>query len=147
MNLPPLTEHTAALLQQIWSRPTRFDRFLRKPDHRLPLIEQVAQSGEIAAVPSLLDLLLDSSPGIAAAASQCLHRLVSTIHPHDFPAFDEEIRGAAYWQRPMSWDRLRPEDLPKLPVTPTSRSSILGLATLHRNGFVRESAVRELDLI
>lgn len=153
MRWPSLTPKTHELLTAIWARPTTLDWLVGRPDRRVDLIAQTADSGEFAAIPSLLELLFDTSAPVAAAASDCIHRLLLTIHPQSFYTLDEELRSFSYWRveeyfwTADKWRRLRPKDLPLLLRTASSRVSILGLASFHSNGHVREAAVETLESV
>jgi HEAT repeat protein len=143
-----LTPEAQELLRQIWSPPAVFDRLLGKADHRIPLIEQVGAGGEIAALLSILPLMLNKSAEVAQAASDCVHRLVSTVPPEQFPTLDEDVRKSSdYWYGPDSWCRLNPKQVATLPKTEITQASVMGVVSFHHNGHVREAAIRQLDRI
>ena len=147
MNSNSLSNQTTRLVQDI-RLPCDRQRWLSKAtDRRVQLANDIAASGEFAAIPLLLDLLFDESPRLAIAISDCLHHLLQQIAPKDLPVFDEQLRQFNDGRNPARWNQLLPADVPRLPKTLASRSSILGLASLHRNGYVREAAVCQLDLI
>jgi HEAT repeat protein len=143
------SDKTAALIQELRQPPSRFGWLTGEEDKRSQLVDEVASGGEIAAIPLVVDILFDESPRLAEAARDCIHRLLALVPQRDLPAFEEYFRRCEYyyWGSPLRWLALRPESVSRLPKTLASRTSILGLASFHRSGYVRESAVRELDLI
>jgi HEAT repeat protein len=136
--MQPLSDRTRSLLEQLHAGPGGTAR------ERVSLLRQVADSHEPTAIISLIHLLLDRSKQVAASASDAIHRLLANATAETLLDLDEEVRRAAAWGQPEGWARLRPEDLPNFPRTPASRCAVLGLATFHPSGHVREQAVRLL---
>ena len=141
------TERTAALLRELSTLRSRFGWIVTWEDRRVSLIELVTATEDVAAIPSLLNLLFDRSTAVSSATSNGLAKLVDSVPPRELPNLDEEVRSASYWENVEEWNRLRPAEVVQLAMSQESRSSILGLASFHRNGHVREVAVRQLDLI
>lgn len=145
MDLPRLTPSTEELLKQLWTAPPFLKRVFGSVDRRIALLEQIGQSDEIAAIPSLLELLIQSPSTVSQAAARCLHRLVTVVPCQQFPLLDDSVRSVAWWYGKSRWGQLRPSDISRLPTSPEFRTSILGLLSLHKNGYVRQVAVQELD--
>jgi HEAT repeat protein len=147
MRVPRLTAETYRLLQDVFGLRKRLGKTAGAPDPRLPLIEAVAASGELAAIPSLLELLVDRSPDVSAAVADSIQRLMSQVRPRDLLALDEHVRVGDSWSYLGGWNGIRPADVSTLAGSGAARSSVLGLVSFHRSGHVREAAVRQLDLI
>ena len=136
---------TQELLRQIWSVYSLIGRIPGTADHRLPIIRQIAESGDIAAISGLSELLLDESSEIADAASECVHRLLSETPVEILPSLEETVRGYGLAER--SWRNLKPTQVSALRTSPAARTSILGVASFSPSGYVREAAVHELARI
>jgi HEAT repeat protein len=143
--MKPLSDQTTALLQQLASGQGILARLTGSEAKRIHLIEQVAGCREVAAAVGLIGLLFDGSAAVAQSAAGAIHRLLAAAIEADLLALDEQLRRRDTWAAPMGWKHLRPEDLPGLPGTEQSRPSVLGMASFHPNGHVRERAVRLLS--
>ena len=64
----------------------------RNRDLRVSLIRQVAESGDVAAIPAIADLVLDKSPEVAEAASDCVHRLLLATSVECLHSLEEAMR-------------------------------------------------------
>jgi HEAT repeat protein len=139
-----LSDHTNVLLGQLYSRRGVFSRLTGASDaERVRLVGEVAESREPAAAIPLTRLLFDDSAPVAAAASDAIHQLLSAASPEDLIALDEHMRWES-WDWSSRWQQLRPDEVSALPRTEASRTSVLGLVSFHRSGYVRERAVRLL---
>ncbi|MBW3625223.1 MAG: hypothetical protein KY468_17635, partial [Armatimonadetes bacterium] len=112
-------------------------------------LQRVAESGESVAVPYILPLLLSPSEGIARAAARAVHRLMARVPPGNLPAFDDWLRTVYLFPYDRNfgnsdWNDLRPEGVSTLIRFPEETVSLLGAASGHRSGHVREAALRLL---
>ena len=76
-----------------------------------------------------------------------VHDIVTTLSPLQLASLDQRVRGwrnYAHYEL-NNWQHLRPSDVGRLARSPYS-ASLLGLASFHFNGHVREAAVSELAL-
>jgi len=89
--------------------------------------------------------LFNDSPGVALFAADAISWLVATCSPEDLLQLDEVVRWLYDWNAGRKWIEMQPEDLSSLPVTERSRGAVLGIASFHANGHVREAAVRQLS--
>jgi HEAT repeat protein len=136
--MKPLSDRAVALLEQICSAPKT------AAGDRVRLVGQVGECHEAAAVVPLIRLLFDRSREVAASASDAIHRLLAAATPDDLLGLDERVRREACYCYPGGWPYLQPGGLPALPWTAASPTSVLGLATFHPSGYVREQAIRLL---
>jgi HEAT repeat protein len=74
-----------------------------------------------------------------------VHNIVSELSPLDLAALDQRVRGwGAYsYYNLNNWQNLRPSDVIRLAQSKFA-VSLVGLASFHHSGYVREAAVREL---
>lgn len=136
-----LLELTAALYQRFFMRP-----FQGESDKLEAIVEIVAENNP-ALVPSLSCFLTDASPLVKRAAADAVGRLVALCRPEQLVALDESMRSHFGWHPYREWDRIRKQDVDRLPASKSMQSATLGLASCHHNGHVRERAVQLLDAI
>ncbi len=105
----------------------------------LALLDAVLAAGEpIAAVPAG-DLLLAHSEVVARAAARVVHGLLWGLDPALFPGLDRGARG-----RWIPQPRLSPSDVARLETLAREWPGVLALASVLRDGHVRERAVAAL---
>ena len=139
-----LSSETNALIEKLYSPPSILDRIRRKQYDPCEIIGQIADREEYAAITTLLPFLFEKLE-VAEAASEAIHRLVQVIPPEEFVAFDERFRCSIEWGVSAAWHALWPRKVGDLPKTVRSRPAVLGLASLHHSGYVREEAVCQLS--
>ncbi len=132
----PLSEQTRRLISELGSAPGN-----------VGLIHRLAECGEGAAIPHLASALCVAGGVAANAAGYAIHRLVSNLEPEELPWLDEQMRGISFYTMLERWKMLAPGEVESLPQTEETKASILGLASLHANGRIREAAVRQLARI
>lgn len=147
MDLPRVSPPTQELLNQLWAAPPFLERVFGGSDRRVSLLELVSRSDEYGAIPSLLEFLTEQSSAVSQAAAQCVHRLVTIVPIQQFPVLDESVRSVAWWYGKSRWGQLRPNDISRLPTSGECRASVLGLLSLHKNGYVRQVAIQKLDQV
>ncbi|MEM6531996.1 MAG: hypothetical protein AAF654_05200 [Myxococcota bacterium] len=108
-------------------------------DERRRLLAEIASSNEVLAVTHLAPLLLDSR--LASAAAAAIHQLM-------YPASQRELQmlheSRGYAHAHGSWPNLKPSELDRFDYDGEESVSLLGLASFHMSGFVREQAVKKL---
>jgi HEAT repeat protein len=75
-----------------------------------------------------------------------IHQIISELSPLDLAALDQRVRESwmAYrYYNLHNWQSLRPSDVARLAQSKFS-TALLGLASFHSSGYVREAAVTEL---
>ncbi len=75
-------------------------------------------------------------------AARAVDAFLSGVGPDGLPALDEELSRWT-WTMGDLWP-LRPGDVARLDPPPGTEAGVLGMATFHRNGWVRHVAVRAL---
>lgn len=102
---------------------------------------------EPAAIPALLDYLVDKEAEVAAEAGATAEELMAQVPRELLPTLDEGMRAAQGWcyecedRRPSAVDRQTLHRLPPCESSPVA----LGLVSCHWSGYVREGAVQRLD--
>lgn len=110
------------------------------------LIALIADSGEPAAVVAVAPFVLSESASVARAAAAAVERLLSSVTPEDLARLDSVFRERSPYagRYRMEWHRLAPSDLGRFESFSGQRIVLLGLASFHESGYVREEAVRRL---
>ncbi|HTU25915.1 MAG TPA: hypothetical protein VMF30_10990 [Pirellulales bacterium] len=147
MQFDRISSETERLISDVWAITRSFVGRILQGDQRVSLLAEIAAAGEPAAIAPLFGMLFDRSAGVAEAASECLHRLAIAVPPEDVPELADWYTRADWWNYYERWRQLRVADVARLPKTGSSRAGVLGLVSFHRDGYVREAAVRELAKI
>lgn len=140
-----VSESTERLIESLYARKGLWDRIVQ-PSAPDEVIQQIAQAGELAAIPDLLPILIIGDRRAIRASTNAIHHLLQQLKPADFAQFDEFVRqGYSEWRvRREPWYTMKAEDIGHLASFGETSISILGIASSHTNGYVREVAVREL---
>jgi HEAT repeat protein len=140
-----VSESTERLIESLYRRKGLWERFVQSsaPDE---VIQQIAQAGELAVIPDLLPILITGDRKAIRASANAIHCLLQQLKPADSAQFDEFVRqGYSEWRvRREPWYTMEVKDVGHLASLGASSISILGIASFHTNGYVREAAVREL---
>jgi len=122
-----LSEKTNDLLIQLHQPPSLFKRLSGQKIDVVPLIEEIAQQNEPAAIPYLIAYLRGKSAQAMLAASDAIHHLMCLIPSQELYSLGYNLRCMSDWIFPAWWSGCRPTDLADLPKTEASRPSIWGL--------------------
>lgn len=116
---------------------------------KLRVIEEIANSGEPEAIPDLLPLVVTGRKEIAHASARAITTLLHVLQPIEFVQLDQYVRqGNVDWrERRKSWYELTARDVRYLTSLEEEAASLLGMASCHMNGYVRQAAVEELGKI
>jgi hypothetical protein len=139
------SESTERLIDSLYAKKGLWGRFVQL-DPQDEVIRQIADAGEPAAIPDLLPILIIGDRRSILASAKAIHHLLQMLNPPDFVRFDEFVRqGYADWQvRREPWYLMKPKDVGHLASMGEMSVSLLGIASCHTNGHVREAAVGEL---
>jgi HEAT repeat protein len=139
------SESTERLIESLYTKKGLWDRFVQ-PDAQDEVIRQIAEAGEPSVIPDLLPILITGDRKSILASAEAIHHLLQQLKPADFARFDEFVRqGYSDWRvRREPWYLIKPKDVGHLASMGEMSVSLLGIATSHTNGYVREEAIREL---
>jgi HEAT repeat protein len=102
----------------------------------------VEASDEAAVIHQLLPLTLSGDQQTAAAAATALVTRLDRLSPTDLARLDSTIRSSSSWFEP-SWPDLKTfQGITRHGPVP---APLIGLASMHPSGYVREAAIRRLD--
>lgn len=145
---------TRAVRDELEERRKLWDRLRAEGgrcDRRLPLADPdwvigVFRAGFLGSVPlspcSATSFLFAVEPAVRTAVDAFLE----TAFEVETEAHIDRLEGRSgwWWGHEEPWTRLRPEDVVQFRKTFPGGVAVLGLVSLHSNGYVRETAVREL---
>lgn len=139
------SESTERLIASLYTKKGLWDRFVH-PASQDEVIRHIAAAGEPAVIPDLLPILITGDRKSILASAEAIHHLLKQLKPADFAHFDEFVRlGYSNWcVRREPWYSIKPTDVSHLASMGEVSVSLLGIATCHTNGHIREEAIREL---
>lgn len=139
-----LSESTVQLIRSLYAKRSFWETLVH-PDPRHEIIQQIWDAGEPAAMLDLLPILLTANRELALACAKAIHQLLMQLKPVELVSFDEYVRrGYYYWDVLQPWHSIKPEDLAHFSLMGEASVSLLGIASCHRNGYIREEAIRKL---
>lgn len=112
------------------------------------IFAEIAEANEPAAIVDLLPFVLASKADVALAASDAVHRLLRVVPAKDLGWLESNVRARVAYSAGViyDWYRLSPSQLTLLERFGDRSVQILGLASFHHNGYVREAAINRLAL-
>jgi HEAT repeat protein len=137
---------TKALIEQLNPPVSFWERITGRRDDA-DLLLQIGLAGEPAAVVDIIPFVLSESREVARAAADAVDKLLVTLLPHELAQLDSifRVRSPYLGRYRMEWHKLMPSDLSRLESCASNSVALLGLASFHSSGYVREEAVRRLD--
>jgi HEAT repeat protein len=145
MNVKTITPPTWEKLHQLRRRTGFLDRVLKGSEERVMLLEDLAQCTEPAVIPEVTELLFDGSGEVRRATRRTVHQLLGKVPISRLPELDTRMRkhssSGDSWVSP--WWTMNRSDLDSVAIGDHA-ISILGLASFHNSGHIREAAVHKL---
>jgi HEAT repeat protein len=119
------------------------------PRWRRELLRLLAEAGASNAayvIPHVLPLIGDDDRGVADAASSAVAGILARLSPANLASLDSIFRGSAgdFDALRRGWCWFSPASLQHQLESGRFPPALLGLASMHRSGYVREQAVRRL---
>jgi HEAT repeat protein len=115
---------------------------------RASALRRIGELGTPAAIPRLAAFLIPSKRREASAALQAIANLLDRVHLSDLRRLDLEVRRQAqYWGFGIldpGFGRLDSKDVARLRKLSSEPLATAAICSMHRSGYVREAAVREL---
>jgi len=106
-------------------------------------------SNSIRTIIDIVPVVLATDPSVATYAARTLHKLISEATTNDLVWLDQVLRQRSSYSGDYlyEWQKLWPDQLGKLERFEDASVSLLGMASFHSNGYVREAAIKRLALI
>jgi hypothetical protein len=136
--------HTRALIDRLSEPPTLWEKLTGSGEYNA-IFSEIADSNEPAAIVDLLPFVLATKSDVATAAADAVHRLLRVFPTKDLGWLEYNLRArVAYSGVIYDWYKLSPSQLALLERFGERSVQILGLASFHHNGYVREAAINRL---
>jgi HEAT repeat protein len=106
-------------------------------------------SNRVRTIVDIIPLVLATNAGVATEAATEVHKLVVGATANELVWLDQALRQRSYYSGDYlyEWQKLSPDELGKLEQFNDASVSLLGMASFHSSGYVREAAVKRLALI
>jgi HEAT repeat protein len=144
--LKNISAQTKALIELLNPSAGFWERLRGRREDALRL-SQIAASGEAAVIIDITPFVLSERREVARAAAAALENLLSVITPAELLQLDLIFRERSpyYGRYRMEWHQLKPSDLKKLESLSNDSTAVLGMASFHESGYIREAALKRLD--
>ncbi len=144
-----VSDATKHLLQRLFDLSAKATWFVKGAhDAELAkLLELVAEQGEPGAISVVFNYLFSASPDVRSAASRTVHSLIDRLPPERLRHLGDMVSRSWGSFIGDAWERSTLAGAQTLITDESTRTSILGLLSFHRNGYVRHEAVRLLAQI
>ena len=141
-----VSETTHLLLKRLFDLSTKTSWFFQSGHNAeiATVLEQVAQQGEAGAISVVINYLFSPSAEVTTAASRTVHSLLDRLPPDQLRHLGDMFSESWGCFIGHEWERLTPAGAHSLITEASTRTSVLGLLSFHRNGYVRHEAVRLL---
>jgi hypothetical protein len=146
--MPTLSPDTRTLIERL-NRHTGFWERVTGSRNERDLLSAIGDSNEPAAITGILPFALSAKRDIAKAAAVAVHKLTRSLTSRELAWLDSEVRKLSpYWGSDFyAWHKMSPDQLGLLERFAETSMSLLGMASFHRSGHVRQAAIERLDLI
>jgi len=114
----------------------------------LSLIDKLRQLGEPLAAPALIPLLLGAQAPTFDRIASVVAAILEPVSPARLPELDDACRSLGQYDLVdwSAWRGLTPNDVRALESSLGREAApVLGVASFHRSGYVREAAIMSLD--
>jgi HEAT repeat protein len=140
-----LSQKTSEVIRGLYAGEGFWGKLIGRQDPPLSAFDEIASSGEALAIPHLTTFLLNERSDVREATARTIGRLITNVASADFAQLDEACRNDWSYESSASsvWHRLKPTDVKQFWRLP-SAVAIVGVASCHCSGFVRDAAVNEL---
>ena len=121
-----------------WESPAKY---------KMSTLALISQTGDPAAIPDIVLLLLDRDREVSRSAAEAVSKLTRLLSPSELPWLDLVMRERSpyRWSYPSAWAELKPDQLHLLERFGSESVYALGMASMHFSGYVRDEALRKLS--
>jgi len=118
------------------------------PDGQERILREIGSTSDTRLIPDIFPHLFSSKQVVAMAAADSTAKLVRTLRCDDYPLLDYQFRQVTEgWRGYESGGlNIEPSQVSRLSKFGAWSVGLLGIASFHPNGFVRQAAVEHLDL-
>ncbi|HTF91085.1 MAG TPA: hypothetical protein VK843_21905 [Planctomycetota bacterium] len=141
-----LSAHAQQLVNALRRRKSIGERLLGRASAEVAVLEELRSFPEPAVVPHLLPFVFSAKRAVAGAAATTLEIVLRVVAPAGLLQV-EEACGGEWYSLPLEpeWSERRTVDEARLRKLGPVPWPVAGVASFHRSGYVRETAVAVLD--
>ena len=136
-------------MQELYELSRPHSLWARRGRHQdaIALLQRVSEQNSLEVLPPVAAHLFSGSEEVRAEARRAVHHLLSNASSDDLLHLTEAIGWSWGWYISEKWNELSPKEVSTLVADDSARSSLLGLVSFHRSGYVRHEAVKLLSRI
>ena len=140
--------HIRALIEQLLEPVGLWEKLKGSRDDAA-ILTAIGDSNERTVLVDVLPFVLAKRPEVAEAAAMSVHKLVLGSTAKELAWLDCALRQRSPYSGDHSyeWHKVSPGQLVLLERFGDASVSLLGMASFHQSGYVREGAIKRLDLI
>ena len=148
MKMKTLSPVTKELLIELHKPDGASTKWIGGQKSQIELLDEIGRAGEPIAMRSLAPLLSITPSAVSRKASEVIDVLLRLVPPNELPWLDQELRLESYGPgfpclsgSEAAW----PGALKSMSISAGCELSLMAFASMTRNGYVREAAVRNLN--
>lgn len=112
--------------------------------HMVALLRELSPAEGRDALPCAVYFLFHRNAEVQRAAGEAISTLVRQLPLGELLHVGEQFLWDYYWLGGDLWRQLQPREVAALAGSPQPNAEVLGVLSFHRNGYVRQAAVRQL---
>jgi len=141
--LKPLSEEAHQIINQLYQKRALF---FHSNHDKVELIQELQHEGNVRVIPFLLPFVFHQNASIAEMTKRTIHYILAQSACKQWIELEQLIKEMNFYHKwSQTWDHLLPSHLSAFEIDTPVDATILGLCSFHRNGYVREEAVRMLS--
>jgi len=144
-----ISEYTKEVLIKLHQSKSLLDKCKSKENNTCDLLAMIQDCGEPAVIPDILFLVFSRDFNVSQKVAKIIDSLMKSLPVKDLIWFDQYFRQRtvtwSYYNN--EWSHLKPKKIAFLTRFPGNQVPLLALLSLHNNGFIREEAVKQLNLM
>lgn len=141
--MKPLSEEAHQIINQLYQKRALF---FHSNHDKVELIQELQHEGNVRVIPFLLPFVFDRKDTIAQVTKRTIHYILAQSACKQWIELEQLIKEMNFYHKwSQTWDHLLPSHLSTFEIDNPADATILGLCSFHRNGYVREEAVKILS--
>lgn len=135
-----ISQENTARIKKLNEPESIWQKLTNSAKEKTRLLEEIGNSGELSAIPGILEFVLVNDRKVAVAAAQAVILLLAEVSQEDLVWLDGQMR-IRYIVTYGKWGGLEPAQLRVIQGLHTASAPLLGVASFHANGYIREKAI------
>jgi hypothetical protein len=142
------TQNTWRLVRELHASQSFWDKLAGRQQPPIGAFDEIAEANEALVIPHLTTFLLNGRSQVSNAAARTIGQLLANVQSSEYVQLDEACRNdwSPEYSASSDWRSLKPNDVKQF-WRLSNAIAVIGVASFHGNGFVRDAAVNELATI